>query len=330
MSNSTAVSKQVNNHGIPATKPSLWKKLGNIHLLLLTVTIFWGTSYVAAKIGMHELLPLNLAIVRFVIAAVLFGLILLVKKGSSRLDTKDLPQFCFLGFFAITLYFHIQYTGLLYTTSTNAGLIMATAPAFAALFCLFTKKEAITKCSLLGIGIAFLGVLLVITQGQISGLFQQRTFLGDSLILLNALMWAWFTLKSKTVLDKYNPFVAMAYVHIFGAIFLLPFAFVPSIFAEKTLWQQLPAIGATTLLAAVYLAVFCSVYSYFVWYVGIAKIGAVKTATYSYFNPLMATLAGVVVYGDMLTIYTGLGGLLAIAGVYITNQKKADRSPGCR
>lgn len=179
----------------------------------------------------------------------------------------------------------------------------------------------------MGIGIAFLGVMLVITQGQISGLFHQQTLLGDSLIVINALMWAWFTLKSKAILAKYNPFVAMAYVHICGAILLLPFAFVPSAFVETTLLQQLSAVSTTTLLAAAYLAIFCSVFSYFIWYLGIAKIGAVKTATFSYFNPVMATLAGVLVFGDNLTVYTGLGGLLALVGVYITTQSNTSCSP---
>lgn len=327
MGNQTTIYKKFNNSDIIITKPSLLKKFYNIHLLLMTVTIFWGTSYVAAKIGMRELLPLNLVIVRFVIASLLFGLILLFKKGNNCINKKDIPQFFMLGFWAITFFYYIHFTGLQYTTSTNAGLIMATTPVFAALFCVLTKKETVNNHSMLGIGIAFLGVILVISQGQLSGLLQQETFLGDSLIILTTLIWAWFTLKGKTVLEKYSPFVAMAYIHIFGTILLLPFAFFPTVFVETTLLQQLPNVSVTTLLASAYLAIFCSVYSYFIWYLGISKIGAVKTATFNYFNPIMATLAGVIVFNDKLTIYTILGGLFVIVGVYITNQKDVILSP---
>jgi len=59
----------------------------------MTVPIFFGTSYVAAKIGMQELLPLNLVILRFVIASLIFTFILLLKKGTSGTDKKDIPQF---------------------------------------------------------------------------------------------------------------------------------------------------------------------------------------------------------------------------------------------
>lgn len=297
------------------------KKFYNIHLLLLTVPVFWGTSYVAAKIGMRDLLPLNLVIMRFAIASILFSLILLLKKKDVYIDKKDIPQFFLLGFVAITSFYYIHYTGLQYTTSTNAGLIMATSPIFAALFCIFTKKENVNSSSFLGICIASIGVLLVISQGKISSIYHQKTLLGDSLIILNALMWAWVTLKGKTVLEKYSPFVAMAYIHIFGTILLLPFAFFSTSFVEISLWQQLPTISWSTILASAYLAIFCSVYSYFIWYLGVSKIGAVKTATFNYFNPIMASLAGLIVFHEQMTIYIVLGGFLVILGVYITNQK---------
>jgi drug/metabolite transporter (DMT)-like permease len=319
----TTLYNNFNIKRIACTKPSPWKKFHNIYLLLMTVPIFLGTSYVAAKIGMRDFLPLNLVILRFVIASLVFTLILLLKKGTSCIDKKDIPQFFLLGFFAITSFFYIHYTGLQYTTSTNAGLIMATTPVFAALFCIITKKEKVTTRSRLGICIAFFGVLLVISQGQFGNIFHPRALLGDGLLVLNALVWAWFTLKGKTVLEKYSPFIAMAYIHIFGTILLLPFAIFPTVLAETTLLQQLPTVSRATLLASAYLAIFCSVYSYFIWYLGIAKIGAVKTAIFSYFNPIMATLAGIMFFDDKLTLSIVLGGLFVILGVYITNQKNA-------
>ncbi|AIF49706.1 DMT family transporter [Pelosinus sp. UFO1] len=322
MNDQTTLCNNFDIRSIASTKPSPRKRFQNIHLLLMTVPIFLGTSYVAAKIGMQELLPLNLVILRFVIASLVFTLILLLKKGTSSIDKKDIPQFFTLGFFAITSFFYIHYTGLQYTTSTNAGLIMATTPVFAALFCIITKKEKVTTRSRIGICIAFMGVLLVISQGKLGNMFHQRTLLGDGLLILNALVWAWFTLKGKTVLEKYSPFIAMAYIHIFGTILLLPFAFFPTVFAETSLLQQLPTISRATLLATAYLAVFCSVYSYFIWYLGISKIGAVKTAIFSYFNPIMAIVAGILFFDDKLTLSIALGGLFVILGVYITNQKK--------
>lgn len=299
-----------------------------IHLLLATVPLFLGTAYVGAKIGMAEVLPLNLVILRFLIASLCFGLILWLKDETNSIEKEDIPEFVGLGFMGITVFFYIHYTGLQYTSSTNAGLIIATTPVFAALFCLFTKKETLTRQSVLGIALAFLGVTLVISNGQFHTLFNTNTLFGDSLILLNALIWAWFTLKGKTILEKYRPFPAIAYIHIFGTILLLPFAVLPSPFVEITLLQQFPSVSLKTIFVTTYLAVFCSVYSYFIWYLGISQIGAVKTAIFSYFNPIMATFAGMIIFDEKLTLYVVIGGLLVILGVYITNQKESPHSIG--
>lgn len=322
MSDQTILCNNFNIKRFTGNKPSPWKKFYTVYLLLTTVPIFLGTSYVAAKIGMRDFLPLNLVILRFVIASLVFTLILVLKRRASCIYKKDIPQFFMLGFFVITSFFYIHYTGLQYTTSTNAGLIMATIPIFSAIFCMITKKERVTTRSRLGICIAFFGILLVISQGQFSDIFHKKTFFGDSLLILNAIVWAWFTLKSKTVLETYSPFIAMAYIHICGTILLLPFAVFPTVFAETTLLQQLPTISRASLLASVYLAVFCSVYSYFIWYLGIKKIGAVKTAIFSYFNPIMAIIAGIMIFDDKLTLTIALGGLFIILGVYITNQER--------
>lgn len=167
----------------------------------------------------------------------------------------------------------------------------------------------------------------MISKGHFTILFNPSTIFGDGLVLLNAIIWAWFTLKGKVVLEKYSPFTAMAYIHIFGTILLLPFAVLPSPFVEITLIEQLPSISIKTISVTAYLAVFCSVYGYFIWYLGISKIGAVKTAIYSYFNPIMATIAGMLIFNEKLTMYVVIGGLLVILGVYITNQKGSPLLP---
>lgn len=293
-----------------------------IIFFLMTVPVFLGTSYAAAKIGMMELAPLNLAILRFVTASLLFTIILLGMKRNNKIERIDVPRFVVLGFMAITSFFYIHFSGLQYTTSTNAGLIMATSPIFAAIFCILSGKEKVNRVAIIGIVIAFCGVSLVITQGRLEGIFQQKNLFGDILIMSNALVWAGVTIYGTIVLKKYRPFVAMAYIHIFGTVLLLPFAFFPSFFVKVPLMIQLASITWPTILSVVYLAVFCSVYSYFIWYTGVEKLGAVRTAVFNYFNPIFAVLTGIILFGEVLTTYTILGGLLVTMGVYITNNNK--------
>lgn len=296
-----------------------------IYAALLSVSFLWGTSFAAAKMGMVELEPLNLVIFRFVIATAIFAGILLVKGEDNTIERRDIPQFIILGFTAITSYFYIQYTGLQFTTTINAALIIATSPLCAALIGVLLGWERVSLAGAAGILTAFFGVSVIITNGQLTGIGQSQTLKGDLLILINAIVWAGFTVYGKTILKKYRPFVAMAYIHIFGTLMLLPFAFFASPFTPVPLTVQLAAISWPTVASALYLALLCSIFAYYVWYMGVEQLGAVRTAAFAYFNPLFAAITGILLLHEPLTIFTLAGGVMIIAGVYLTNKTAAVR-----
>lgn len=289
-----------------------------LYAALTGVSLVWGTSFAAAQIGMRELAPLHLVTLRFILASFIMAAMLLCMKNNT-IDRSDLPRFFGLGFMAITSYFWIQYTGLLYTTSIDAALIIATSPIATAILSAFFGGERPGPRSILGSLVAFTGVVLVITKGDFTSLFQSKSSFGALLLLTNSLVWACFTLYGKTVLKKYRPFVAIAYIHIFGTLLLLPAALIPGVFAEASFVQALSAISFETIGAAVYLAVLCSVYAYYFWYMGIEVIGAVRTAAFSYMNPLFAIAAGLLFMGERLSFWAAGGGLLVLGGVYCIN-----------
>ncbi|WP_425057699.1 putative amino-acid metabolite efflux pump [Sporomusa carbonis] len=297
-------------------------KTSLIYLALTSVALLWGTSFAAAKIGMYELSPINLVIFRFIIASLVFAGILTTMDRNNTIERKDIPKFIILGFLAITSYFCIQYTGLTYTTTINAALIIATSPISTALMGAAFGWEKISASSYTGILLAFAGVSLIITNGQLTGLFQLTTLRGDFMLMVNALVWAGFTLYGKNILQKYRPFTAMAYIHILGTIMLLPLAFIPTELTPLPFIQQVMTISWSTAGTALYLAILCSVYGYYMWYTGVGHIGPVRTAVFSYLNPLFAIITGIWLLGERLTPYTIGGGIMVIAGVYLTNKFK--------
>jgi drug/metabolite transporter (DMT)-like permease len=289
------------------------------------VSLLWGTSFAAAQIGLRELAPLHLVTLRFILASIVMAL-MLVSMKDNKIDSSDLPRFTILGFMAITSYFWIQYTALQYTTSIDAALIITTSPIATALLSVLFGGERLGWRGVLGIIIAFGGVVLVITKGNFSDLFQSKSIIGELLLLCNSLVWAGFTLYGKTVMKKYRPFVAVAYIHIIGTLMLLPAALVPGLFAAEPIWQAIAKITLPTVGAALYLALLCSVYAYYIWYVGIEAIGAVRTAVFSYMNPLFAIIAGLLFMGETLSPYVLVGGVFVIGGVYWINSAEGKQS----
>lgn len=289
-----------------------------LYAALTGVSLLWGTSFAAAQIGMRELAPLHLVTLRFILASLIMTIMLLCMHNN-RIDRADLPRFFGLGFMAITSYFWIQYTGLQYTTSIDAALIISTSPIATALLSAATGGERPGLRAVFGSAAAFTGVLLVITKGNLDALFQSKSSYGALLLLCNSLVWASFTLYGKTMLKKYRPFVAIAYIHICGTLLLLPIASIPGLFASQAILEAFSQISLPTIGAAMYLAVLCSVYAYYFWYLSIEVLGAVRTAAFTYLNPLFAIMAGLLFMGETLSAWVVVGGALVLSGVYCIN-----------
>lgn len=292
------------------------------YVLLLSVAFLWGTSFAISKIGLQELSPLNLAGARFSLASLIFGIILIAQKPFQPIDIRDIPALVIAGFMAITSYFYIQYTGLLYTTSINAALLLATSPVWTTVISVSIGLERTTAKGFGGIMLAFLGISLVISKGEFFSLFAFRTIYGDMLLLLNALVWAGFTLYGKKIMQKYPPFTAMAYIHIFGTIMLLPIILIPTSLNPISVITQLGAISWATGISIFYLAVLCSVYGFGMWYRGVAQIGAVRTSSFYFVSPLVAVFAGIWLLDESIGFLVVAGGLMVITGVYLTNKSK--------
>ncbi len=300
---------------------------GFIYAALLSVSFLWGASFAAAKVGMAELAPLNLVTLRFVIAAAIFGAILLLRRERSTIERADVWRFVVLGFTMVTSYFYIQFTALTFTTTVNAALIVATIPVWTAIFAAALGWERVLPLGATGIVVALGGVSLIIGGGRGGAdLLSSATLPGDVLILVNALTWAGVTLYGKAIMRKYPPFLTMAWTHIFGTLLLLPFAFVATPLAPVPLAGQIGGITWPTVGSALFLALLCSVYAYYVWYLGVERLGAVRTSLFSYFNPLFAAVVGVLYMGETLSVYVVSGGLIVLAGVYVTNVA-AGRTP---
>ena len=282
---------------------------------LFGVAFFWGTSWAASKIGLQELSPIHLAVFRFILASLIFFCLLKINYKGYVIEKKDKIMLWFLGFLGVVLYFYIQLTGLNLTTTVNSSILIGTSPIFIMfLSTLLFKQEQLTAGKIFGAFIAFIGIFLIFTGGKrisIGG----STLIGDSIMLANSLVWSFFTVLGKDLVDKYDPFVVMAYINIYGTILSLPIAFTPAFISS------IKSASLATWCSTLYLAVFCSVYSFYMWYKGVKTIGASRTAMFNYLNPVVAVTIGILFLKEAWNVYTLLGGILVFVGVYAASAK---------
>lgn len=290
-------------------------------IVLLVTTFFWGSSFAAAKYALTELAPLSLAALRFIISALLYGgVFLAVPSLRVKIARGDRWKLIGLSMLGVTLHFWVQYTGVAMTTATNASLIIATSPLSVAILSALFFGERLTPPKALGIAISYTGVILVVTQGSLSALWDTRYLLGNLIMIFNSFCWALFTVLGGRMAGKYPPFAVSAWIGIIGAIGLLPLGI------SAGLLQQLPQVTWSGWLAVLFLATFCTVIGYGGWYYALARLDASRTAVFQYLQPLYTMILASFLLGEVITWHIILGGALIIAGLVIASRKHQSTS----
>ena len=292
-----------------------------LYFLLTLTVVFWGTSFAAVKLGTGELSPVHFTFLRVTFATAIFLVILAVLPSEmKKIDKEDIPTIIYLGFMGIGGYFIVQYTALKYTTSVNASLLLGITPVLLALYSCLVIGEKLDGNKIGGITLCFAGIVFVITKGDISAFSFGKTILGDALMILNASMLAAFSLGAKKILEKYDPFIIVAYINIAAMIMLLPVVFTSNFLSGESLADHMEYIDIRAILAALYLAATCTVIGYYSWYRAIKEIGPVRTSVFNYINPFVTSIVSFVMFDEAITAFTIIGGISIISGVALSGR----------
>lgn len=154
----------------------------------------WGASFVATKFALRDAQPVTVVWLRFAMGLVILGAAVIARKQLALPRRKDLAYFGLLGFIGITFHQWLQSTGLLTAQATTTAWIVTTSPIFIALLGWLFLREKLGWLRVSGIGLAFVGVLLVVSKGNLQSLLIGSAITtGDILILISAPNWAVFS-----------------------------------------------------------------------------------------------------------------------------------------
>jgi drug/metabolite transporter (DMT)-like permease len=290
--------------------------------LMFTLILFWGSSFVVVKIALGEgLTPISIATFRFLIAGGLFLMSILIEKRIRRnyrllVEKKDFPILLFLALTGVTFFFTAQYTGIqMAGASIAAILVCLLSPVLITLLSAVIFKEHLVKKQVFGIGIAALGTAIVVTGGTINLSSHQGFLLGSLILLSTPVLWATYTIVGKKIMDRYSPFLVVAYVNVLGGLFLIPFSL-----AENSFFQIF-AMGPYSWLAILFLAVTCSLLGYYIWFYVMKHVKAAITSSFLFAEPLVTVLFAFMFVGEELNTFIFAGGFLIFIGVYLVARR---------
>jgi drug/metabolite transporter (DMT)-like permease len=286
------------------------------NLSVLLAVVFFGAATVATRVAVQDVPPLDLALLRYGLGALLLlGVLLLVMPGSLRVRLVDLP-FLFLLGAILYAWFPLTFNaGLELTEASRGALMLATLPLWSALLGALTGRESLSRRQLAGVFLTILGVGMVLGEQDIDWQAPWRALAGDALMILTAFAGALYGVLSKRALSRYSAVSVTVFAMSLGAILLLP----PTVLLGDTS-QTLGALGDTrVLLLVAFLATFAGALGWFLYSFGLVHLSPTQVAVYVNLNPVVATLLAVWLLGDRVTLPFALGFLGVIAGVLCVN-----------
>jgi len=299
----------------------------------LWFTVFnWGAAFVAARFLLHPastqlvaLSPLLLAAVLICIASLFFAFPLgraLVKRQLTR---RDLLLMVLLGQMAFSLYFWMQYTGVQQTSASLASiLVIGLIPICTALLGPAFRTERLTLSLVGALLPGFAGVVLIVLQQPLTIRLQSGFVPGVLCLLANACSFSLYSHLIKRSLRVISPAVLTGGMMVSGALGLILLTLLDP---GHNRWRDVVLLNGTQWAALLFLAVVCSVLSYFAYNRALRTLSAARVTVYLYFEPVVAVLLGVILLDEQFT-WQMLLGTLAIAGsvLLVNTRKKAEQA----
>lgn len=277
--------------------------------------LVWGVSFIATKVALRDVSPITIVWMRFAMGVIIMGLFTAARRQFFIPGWKTLAYFALLGAIGITFHQWLQANGLVTSQASTTAWIVATTPIFMALLGWLFLKEKMGWTVALGIGLATVGVFLVVSKGDwASVMVGQFGTPGDLLILISAPNWAVFSALSRRGLQKYPASQMMLYVMGFGWLFISILFFTGSGFSE------ISQLTRDSWLSVIFLGVACSGLAYIFWYDALQVIPATQVGSFLYIEPIIAVLVAFLVLGEPLLLVSLIGGAAILVGVWLVNR----------
>jgi len=287
-------------------------------LKLTMVAVFWGGAFIAGRILAQSLPTMTAAFGRIFIASILLVIVVIKIEGSlPRLNRKQIFLTAILGFTGVFINNICFFGALARVPAGRTSLFVSLTPIVIAILAGFFFSERLGVRRWIGILVALLGAIVVITRGDlVSGItdINQSIGLGELMMIGAVFSWAAYTLISREVIETLSPIVATTYSTLWGFFFLSigalgEFKDIDWVLLDWRVWTSVFYLGAFGTVIA------------FIWfYEGIQAVGPSRTAIFSNLVPAFGVLFSVLLLGEPLLISMVVGGLITALGVSLVNR----------
>lgn len=283
------------------------KTLG--YLFALAATVIWSGNFIVAKTLSPVLTPFMTSFLRWLIA---FLCILPLGWNTVRQEWNVICQhwkyFTYTSILGITLFNTCIYTAGASTNATNMALIASSSPVWIALYARILLNDAISIRRAIGICIALLGTVLLVTRGNLMKLTELTFAIGDIWMLMAAIIFAIYSVLLRKKPNSVSMLGSLTVSFAIGVISLLPLA------VWDFLHGQTIPITTPVITSLLYIGIFASLVSFFFWNKAVESIGPTQSALVYYSLPFFSAVEAFIILGDPISMVQVASGALILGG----------------
>lgn len=283
------------------------------YIALANICFFWGTTYLALRIGVKDFPPFLFSGIRQLGAGILLFVFMFAFGKLERMTWPDILKQCFPGIFLITFGNGIIGWAELYIPSGLAALIVSVMPIYLVVINLITgfERKLLNTKVICGFALGCIGIVLIF-RDNIADLARADYFYGVAGSFAACLFWAIGSLYMKKNTFRTSAYSNAAIQFTSGGIGLFIFSMLFDDYHRMK-------VTSDALWALVYLTLIGSVLAYLSYLYAIKHLPMITVSTYAYVNPVIAILLGVLILDEKMTVITVIALATTITGVYLIN-----------
>ena len=286
-----------------------------IHFALLIVSLIYGANYSILKVLIPEYMPaFGFIFYRILAASILFWLLSSGNKEKVNWK-KDGGRLVLCALFGVATNQLLFFKGVSITSAINGSIIMTLTPVFVFILSAILLNEKITKTKIVGLIVAFVGALSIIYQPETVDI-TVGNWVGDVLVLLNALSYGTYLVLVKPLMGKYSPLTVTRWVFSIGFILATPVSI------QEALTVDWSTFEPEAWWSGIYVILGVTVIAYLVNAWSMKRVNPTLVGIYIYLQPVFASLIAVTFFQEDLTMLHILSALLVFSGIYLVSFKK--------
>ena len=280
-------------------------------LLIILAGILWGSMGIfVRRLNAWGISSMEIVLLRSVVTCLCMLLIILVTdSGKLKIRLKDGWVFLGTGFFSIIMFNYCYFSAIVLTSLSVAAVLLYTAPVIVMLLSVLIFKEKISKRKLLALALTIAGCVCV--TGVLSGGGGEVTPKGIVMGLGAGFGYALYSIFSRLALEKgYNSQTITFYTFLVASVF--------SIFlADKGKVIAVVGMGPFQLIFSIVFGIVVTVIPYLAYTKGLEGVEASRASITASVEPVAATIFGILIFGEGLSLMNLIGVLLVLSGVII-------------